>query len=266
MTPTQLSLFVFFGTFPPTRHRPGTSHPKPKGLFSAPFTGFLHQLPYHLYNCAERRSTGQRSCSTTKPRGKMSAKNSNCCSALSRGHTLQGVLGILGTLALMISATTPQWYNNSGLWESQDYSDPGSINETTIFCNRKAQEAQLFFIGMSLIMAAASFCTCLLILFCWKAREYSQDDQKASTPAKLFLTILSPTGFFFSVGWTIFTWQHLEEIQRSWTGLGYSYWLGVFAWTLLVICIPVIFLFSECILCNGSDSPADILEVENKVA
>ncbi|XP_040266282.1 uncharacterized protein LOC120980953 [Bufo bufo] len=235
-----------------TQQKTGASKPKVKGRSCAPLTGGSE---------TERKNIHKREIH--RQRGGMSAHMPR----MSRGHALQGLLGMLGTLALMISATTPQWYNNTGLWGSQKSSDRTQSNDKTPPSTGRAQEAQLFFFGISLIMAAASFCTCLIFLFGWKNPKYFQDTEHEPSPAILFLTILLPTGCFFSVGWTIFTGQHLEEIQKNWSGLGFSYWLGVLAWTILVICIPVIFVITECIIYSRSDCDVDLtvgaLEVEN---
>ncbi|KAM4617767.1 uncharacterized protein O3C94_021679 [Discoglossus pictus] len=171
---------------------------------------------------------------------------------LSGAQVVEGILGMTGTVALMVSALTSHWYNSKGLWESDPMSDQnGATNLTTANPTSRVREAQLFFTGLSFVMAAASFCICLVILFCWKPPLHNQDTRRTPKPGSLLLAVLLPTGLFLLVGWILFTWQRWEDIRSHWTFLGYSYWLGALAWTILLVIYPASYLRNECSLAEG---------------
>ncbi|KAM4723181.1 uncharacterized protein WCC33_009416 [Rhinophrynus dorsalis] len=167
---------------------------------------------------------------------------------LSGVQRLEVTQGLLGTLALMISVFTPHWYNSKGLWESVQ---PGSINQTTAMVTgqvstRTIREAQLFFIGLSSVMAAASFCLCLVFMSCWRSPRHTKNAPQTPWSGSLLLAVLLPTGMFFFLGWIVFTWERWEDIQRRRISLGYSYWLGASAWTILLVSLPVTYVLDEC--------------------
>ncbi|KAM5138251.1 uncharacterized protein ACMZJ9_016852 [Mantella aurantiaca] len=169
----------------------------------------------------------------------------------SAAHRLQGVLGLLGTVAVMVSVLTPHWYNRRGLWESEAAERTGVANRTDLL---QGGRVRMFFAGLSFIMAAAGSCICLIYLFCPRPPRHPHRTLSIPPPGSLLLAVLPPTGFFFSVVWTIFTWERREAITADWTGLGYSYWLGGFAWTALLILLPVLYLVDECAV-TGSHKP-----------
>ncbi|CAI9551324.1 unnamed protein product [Staurois parvus] len=163
----------------------------------------------------------------------------------SGGHWLQGVLGLLGTVALMVSVLTSQWYNGKGLWD--EVADKAkATNQTSLLQHNRVHGAQRFFAGLSFIMAAAGSCICLVYLFCLRPPRHPHHTLRMPNPGSLLLAVLPSTGFFFSVAWTIFTWQHREVITANWTRLGFSYWLGGLAWTSLLLLLPILYLVEEC--------------------
>ncbi|OCT82024.1 hypothetical protein XELAEV_18024532mg [Xenopus laevis] len=166
---------------------------------------------------------------------------------LSGAQKLQAIVGLLGTLHLMASAVTSNWYNRKGLWQSDPPPNPTDVSRLTIpMTNRQVRGAQLFFIGLSTVMAAAGFCLCLVLLVSWKPPRRSQDARPTPSPGTLLLAVLLPTG------WAAFTWQRWEEIQSQRISLGYSYWLGAPALTMLLFILPIIYIIDKCTVRDGS--------------
>ncbi|XP_031756289.1 uncharacterized protein LOC101731218 [Xenopus tropicalis] len=166
---------------------------------------------------------------------------------LSGAQKLQAIVGLLGTLHLMASAVTSNWYNRKGLWQSDPPSEGTDATRATIpMTNRQVRGAQLFFIGLSTVMAAAGFCLCLVLLVSWKPPRRSLDTRRTPSPGTLLLAVLLPTGLFFFLGWAAFTWQRWEDIQSQRISLGYSYWLGAPALTMLLFILPIIYIIDEC--------------------
>eukprot|EP00079_Xenopus_tropicalis_P034834 XP_017948605.1 PREDICTED: uncharacterized protein LOC101731218 [Xenopus tropicalis] len=187
---------------------------------------------------------------------------------LSGAQKLQAIVGLLGTLHLMASAVTSNWYNRKGLWQSDPPSEATDATRATIpMTNRQVRGAQLFFIGLSTVMAAAGFCLCLVLLVSWKPPRRSLDTRRTPSPGTLLLAVLLPTGqptdpymddtpptdgpsqkncLFFFLGWAAFTWQRWEDIQSQRISLGYSYWLGAPALTMLLFILPIIYIIDEC--------------------
>ncbi|KAM8938765.1 uncharacterized protein RCH25_052385 [Pelodytes ibericus] len=169
------------------------------------------------------------------------------CVTLSCVQILEGIAGFLGTLTLMASALTRHWYNNRGVWETDPFSEETSAdNLTSAIPTSRVRKAQLFFTGLSFIMAAASFCLCVIFLFCWKPPRHDQETREPPRPGSLLLAVLLPTGLFFLLGWSIFTWQHWDDLQTFKSSLGYSYWLGASAWCLLLVFLPATYLVDVC--------------------
>ncbi|XP_041445683.1 uncharacterized protein LOC121402899 isoform X2 [Xenopus laevis] len=113
---------------------------------------------------------------------------------LSGAQKLQAIVGLLGTLHLMAAAVTSNWYNRKGLWQNDSPSDPTDVTRLTIpMTNRQVRGAQLFFIGLSTVMAAAGFCLCLVLLVSWKPTRRSQDARPTPSPGTLLLAVLLPT-------------------------------------------------------------------------
>lgn len=72
----------------------------------------------------------------------------------------------------------------------------------------------------------------------------------------IFLTIIlnltrsSPPspGFFFLLSWSVFTYQHREEISQDFSSLGSSYWLGALGWVLLLVVETIIFIVEQAVV------------------
>lgn len=62
-----------------------------------------------------------------------------------------------------------------------------------------------------------------------------------------FTPPLSP-GFFFLLSWSLFTYQHREEISQDFSSLGSSYWLGAVGWVLLLVVEMIIFIAEQAIV------------------
>ena len=54
-----------------------------------------------------------------------------------------------------------------------------------------------------------------------------------------------PSGFFFLLSWSLFTYQHREEIREDVSGLGSSYWLGALGWVLLLVVETIVFVVEQ---------------------
>lgn len=60
-------------------------------------------------------------------------------------------------------------------------------------------------------------------------------------------SLLSP-GFFFLLSWSLFTYQHREEISQDVSSLGSSYWLGALGWALLLVVEMIIFIAEQAVV------------------
>ncbi|MEE6522317.1 hypothetical protein FKM82_020806 [Ascaphus truei] len=180
--------------------------------------------------------------------GRVPVNMPTACVGLSGAEILEATLGVLGTLTLMVSALTSHWYDGMGLWEGDPISkQTGDTNQTAAETTKQVRAAQLVFTGLSIVMAAASFCLCLVTLFGWTPPRRTQETRRtARRPGPLLLAVLLPTGLFFLLGWASFTWQRWEDIQNNRTSLGYSYWMGASAWTILLVILPASYLIDEC--------------------
>lgn len=65
---------------------------------------------------------------------------------------------------------------------------------------------------------------------------------------ELSLFPLLSTGFFFLLSWSIFTYQHREEIHQDFSSLGSSYWLGALGWVLLLIVEMIVFVAEQAVV------------------
>ncbi len=59
---------------------------------------------------------------------------------------------------------------------------------------------------------------------------------------------LLSTGFFFLLSWSLFTYQHQEEIHQDFSGLGSSYWLGALGWVLLLVVETILFIAEQAVV------------------
>lgn len=56
------------------------------------------------------------------------------------------------------------------------------------------------------------------------------------------------TGFFFLLSWSLFTYQHKEEIHQDFSSLGSSYWLGALGWVLLLVVEMIVFIAEQLVV------------------
>lgn len=56
------------------------------------------------------------------------------------------------------------------------------------------------------------------------------------------------TGFFFLLSWSLFTYQHREEISQDLSSLGSSYWLGAIGWFLLLVMEMIVFVAEQAVV------------------
>lgn len=59
---------------------------------------------------------------------------------------------------------------------------------------------------------------------------------------------LLPPGFFFLLTWSLFTYQHREEIRQDFSSLGSSFWLGALGWVLLLLVEPIVFTAEQAVV------------------
>lgn len=55
-------------------------------------------------------------------------------------------------------------------------------------------------------------------------------------------------GFFFLLSWSLFTYQHQEEISQDFSSLGSSYWLGALGWVLLLVVETIVFIAEQVVV------------------
>lgn len=80
---------------------------------------------------------------------------------------------------------------------------------------------------------------------------FSVSHNDVGSHSGFFLTLLSwllPLGFFFLLSWSLFTYQHREEISQDFSSLGSSYWLGAFGWVLLLVVETIVFIAEQAIV------------------
>ncbi|XP_026220587.1 uncharacterized protein si:ch211-256a21.4 [Anabas testudineus] len=171
----------------------------------------------------------------------------------SRFRFAQSFLGLVGCLCVSYAVWTPFWLKERGLWEewNNTISDHtyhgGSIN---------ALEAERVFAFVSFLMAVSTGVLCLVFAFCWTSRtvrSYSNTRSllmagQALYPTTLLLLTMASTGFFFLLSWSLFTYQHLEEISQDFSSLGSSYWLGAGGWVLLLVVEMIVFIAERSVV------------------
>ncbi|XP_014003793.2 uncharacterized protein [Salmo salar] len=165
----------------------------------------------------------------------------------------ESCVGLAGCLCVAYSVWTPRWLNDKGLWTNGDNSTDIDQTRGIIF---NALEAEQVFAVLSFFMAVSSGALCLVFSLCWTSqtvRSYSNTRSllmagQALYPTVLLLLVLAPTGFFFLLSWSLFTYQHWVEINNDFTCLGSSYWMGAMGWALLLVALPVVFLVEQCVV------------------
>lgn len=146
-----------------------------------------------------------------------------------------------------------------------------------------ALEAERVFAFVSFLMAVSTGVLCLVFAFCWTSRtvrSYSNTRSllmagQALYPTTLLLLTMASTGncseyenycrirfpwvdfthfsfestgFFFLLSWSLFTYQHLEEISQDFSSLGSSYWLGAGGWVLLLVVEMIVFIAERSVV------------------
>ncbi|CAL8260430.1 unnamed protein product [Merluccius merluccius] len=163
-----------------------------------------------------------------------------------RFRVAEACVGLLGCACVCYAVWTPDWFAGGGLWTGE------SGGEDVLLM---AQEVKVFGV-LSSLMAVSSAALCLVFALCWTSKTVHSYSNTRSLlmagqmlyPTTLLLLTLAPTGFFFLLSWSLFTSQHIEEIQVNLPGLGSSYWLGVLGWALLLVVHPVVFLVEQCVV------------------
>ncbi|XP_024281120.1 uncharacterized protein LOC112253366 [Oncorhynchus tshawytscha] len=175
--------------------------------------------------------------------------------SVSRFRLAESCVGLAGCLCVAYSVWTPRWLNDKGLWTNGDNSTNTDIDQTRGIIFNTLEAEQVFGV-LSFFMAVSSGALCLVFALCWTSqtvRSYSNTRSllmagQALYPTVLLLLVLGPTGFFFLLSWSLFTYQHWVEINDDFTCLGSSYWMGALGWALLLIALPVVFLVEQCVV------------------
>lgn len=174
--------------------------------------------------------------------------------SIGRFRFAESCLVLAGCLCVCFAVWTPFWLTDKGLWsewDNTDHQQPGDHIGSIVF---NALEAERVFGVLSCLMAVSSGALCLVFALCWKSetvRSYSNTRSllmagQALYPTTLLLLTSACTGFFFLLSWSLFTYQHREEIRQDFSFLGASYWLGALGWTLLLVVEPIVFLVEQC--------------------
>ncbi|XP_053283035.1 uncharacterized protein si:ch211-256a21.4 [Pleuronectes platessa] len=170
----------------------------------------------------------------------------------SRFRFAQSCVGLAGCLCVSYAVWTPYWLKDQGLWTESNNtgSDQTSLKQGTVF---NALEAEQVFGVLSFLMAMSTGALCLVFALCWTSRtvrSYSNTRSllmagQALYPTTLLLLTMASTGFFFLLSWSLFTYQHREEIRQDVSVLGSSYWLGALGWVLLMIVEATVFIVEQ---------------------
>ncbi|KAM6961344.1 1-aminocyclopropane-1-carboxylate synthase-like protein 1 [Aplochiton taeniatus] len=175
---------------------------------------------------------------------------------VTRFRLAQSCVGLGGCLGVSFAVWTPQWLGDRGLWTKQNDTDDVHLSDRTEGIFFKALEAERVFGVLSFLMAVSSGALCLVFALCWTSqtvRSYSNTRSllmagQALYPSTLLLLTSSTTGLFFLLCWSLFTYQHWDEISQDSSGPGVSYWLGALGWFLLLIVQPVVFLVEQFVV------------------
>lgn len=173
--------------------------------------------------------------------------------SISRFRFSQSCLGLAGCLCVLYAVFTPFWLKDGGLWAEWNDTDSGQMSERDGF---NAVEAERVFAVLSFLMALCTAALCLVFALCWTSetvRSYSNTRSllmagQALYPTTLLLLAMLSTGFFFLLSWSLFTYQHWEEISQDFSSLGSSYWLGAFGWVLLLVVETIVFIAEQAIV------------------
>ncbi|XP_077372068.1 uncharacterized protein LOC144015707 [Festucalex cinctus] len=172
---------------------------------------------------------------------------------ISRFRFSQCCVGFSGCLCVSYAVWTPFWLKDGGLWTEWNNTKANHDKDGVIF---NALEAERVFGALSFLLALSTGALSLVFALCWTSetvRSYSNTRSllmagQALYPTTLLLLTMSSTGFFFLLSWSIFTYQHSEEIYQDLSILGSSYWLGALGWVLLLVVEMIIFLAEQAIV------------------
>ncbi|XP_076126629.1 uncharacterized protein LOC143106270 [Alosa pseudoharengus] len=176
-----------------------------------------------------------------------------------RFQVIESCVGLLGCLFVTVAVGTPFWLGSQGLWTVVNTTS--SDNEWTVQDRgwtgdrviKALSESSRVFAVLAFVMAVCSGVLCLIFALCWThntVHTYTNARSllmvgTALNPTTLLLITLSLTGFFFLLPWALFTHHHLAEIRNDISRLGFSYWLGVLGWVLLLAVEPVVFVVEQ---------------------
>lgn len=176
--------------------------------------------------------------------------------SISRFRFAQSCVGLTGCLCVCYAVWTPFWLEDRGLWTewNDTKSDHVAQREEGMVFN--ALEAERVFGVLSFLMALSTGVLSMVFALCWTShtvRSYSNTRsllmaRQALYPTTLLLLTMTATGFFFLLSWSLFTYQHQEEIHQDFSRLGSSYWLGALGWTLLLVVEMIIFVAEQAVV------------------
>ncbi|XP_013860988.1 uncharacterized protein si:ch211-256a21.4 [Austrofundulus limnaeus] len=174
--------------------------------------------------------------------------------SIGRFRFAQSCLGLVGCLCVNYAVWTPFWLKQKGLWATwnEDTSDQTNSKDNVF----NALEAERVFGVISFLMAVSTGALCLVFALCWRfqtVRSYSNTRsllmaKQALYPTTLLLLTMASTGFFFLLSWSLFTYQHQEDIRQDFTSLGSSYWLGAVGWILLLVVESFVFIAEQAVV------------------
>lgn len=175
--------------------------------------------------------------------------------SISRFRFAQSCVGLAGCLCVSYAIWTPFWLKDRGLWTkwNDTKTDLTNLKDVSVF---NALEAERVFAVLSFLMAVSTGALCLVFALCWTSetvRSYSNTRsllmaRTALYPTTLLLLTMISTGFFFLFSWSLFTFQHREEIRQDFSILGSSYWIGALGWCLLMFVETIVFFAEQMIV------------------
>ncbi|XP_038560989.1 uncharacterized protein si:ch211-256a21.4 [Micropterus salmoides] len=175
--------------------------------------------------------------------------------SISRFRFSLSCVGLAGGLCVCYAVWTPFWLKERGLWTewNNTQSDQPNHKDGTFF---NAPEAETVFALISFLMAVCTGTLCLVFALCWTSetvRSYSNTRSllmagQALYPTTLLVLIMTFTGFFFLLSWSLFSYQHWEEIRQDFSSLGSSYWVGALGWVLLMVVGMIVFIAEQAVV------------------
>ncbi|XP_068612972.1 uncharacterized protein [Brachionichthys hirsutus] len=172
---------------------------------------------------------------------------------VSRFRFSQACLGLAGCLCVLYAVWTPFWLKERGLWTDWNNTKSDLKNHKAVF---NALEAERVFAVLASFLALSTGALCVVFALCWTretVRSYSNTRAllmagQALYPSTLLLLTMGSTGFFFLLSWSLFTYQHQEEISQNVFSLGSSYWLGALGWVLLLVVEVIVFIAEQAVV------------------